>query len=117
MTLSFSPGAAVAVTCSESGFSEPGVEDAIRSPAPSGTCGFDVKLFTTSVAASVRISMCLALSSLVLQGRVVALACYATGSVVSVVSVVSAGTVVAGGRTGPARRGENQTDGGHAVGA
>src|SRR5215469_16590268 len=59
MTLSFSPGAAVAVTWSESGFSVPGVEDAIRSPAPSGTCGFDVKLFTTSVAASVRISMCL----------------------------------------------------------
>src|ERR1700749_2878506 len=58
MTSSFSPGAAVAVTWSESGFSEPGVEDAIRSPAPSVTCGFDVKLFTTSVAASVMISMC-----------------------------------------------------------
>src|SRR6266487_3715475 len=84
MTLSFSPGAAVAVTCSESGLPESGVEDAIRRPAPSGTWGFDVKLLTTSAAALVRISMCHALSSLVLQGRTGAdycPGCYPTVSV------------------------------------
>jgi hypothetical protein len=42
------------VSWNSAGLPESGAEGAIRRPAPSGTCGFDVTDLTASAAASVR---------------------------------------------------------------